>query len=282
MISCLHTIPLSDLLNKHAPIITKLETYAKNPWFNSFLQALKSSRRRLEQAYKESGDLGILKKLKTLTNRYHSQLPSSKKRYLSSLVHSNSSNPQNLWETVNNLLHRGNSSPLPDSIPHVSIADSFASFFTNKVSSLRLSLQTLLPTSTQYDSSPLDDKNDSTLPPAASFNLFEPATEAEITNLIHASQNKQCDLDPIPTSLLKECADLLVPTITKIINLSLSTGTFPIQFKDSVVRPLLKKHTSTRNSSQTTVQSPIYLSYPNFRNESSSPVSTAISPQTIS
>src|SRR6218665_3053498 len=177
----------------------------------------------------------------TLTNRYHSQLLSAKKRYLSSLVHSNSSNPRNLWKTVKNLLHRGNSSPLPDSIPHASIADSFASFFTNKVSSLRLSLQTLLPTSMQYDSSPLDDKNDSILPPAASFNLFEPATEAEITNLIHASQNKQCDLDPIPASLLKESADLLVPTITNIINLSLSTGTFPMQFKDSAVKPLLKK-----------------------------------------
>src|SRR6218665_1502622 len=63
-----------------------------------------------------------------------------------------------------------------------------------------------------------------TLPPAASFNLFEPAPEAEITTLIHASQNKQCDLDPIPTSLLKECADLLVPTITNI-----------------VVKPLLRK-----------------------------------------
>src|SRR6218665_1307808 len=49
---------------------------------------------------------------------------------------------------------------------------------------------------------------DSTLPPAAPFNLFEPATEAEISTLIYASQNKQCDIDPIPTSinLLKECA----------------------------------------------------------------------------
>src|SRR6218665_1452337 len=100
-----------------------------------------------------------------------------------------SSNPRNLWKTVNNLLHRGNSNPLPGSIPYASIADSFAYFFTNKVSSLRLSLQTLLPTSTQYDSSSSADKNDSISPPAASFNLFEPA-EAEITTLIHASQNK--------------------------------------------------------------------------------------------
>src|SRR6218665_247357 len=43
-----------------------------------------------------------------------------------------------------------------------------------------------------------------------------------------------------------------------------------------------KSHPWTRNSSQTTVQSRIYLSYPNCRNESSPPVSKAISPQTIS
>ena len=174
-----------------------------------------------------------------MTNRYHSQLLSAKKRYLSSLVHSNSSNPRNLWKTVNNLLHRGTSHPLPNSIPSASIADSFASFFTDKVSTLRLSLQTLLSksTSTQTDSS----YSDATLPPTISFNLFEPATEAEIITLIQASQNKQCDLDPIPTSLLKDCVALLAPTITKLINLSLSTGTFPTLFKDSVVKPLLKK-----------------------------------------
>ena len=62
-----------------------------------------------------------------------------------------------------------------------------------------------------------------------------------IRHTIEINSNKQCDLDPIPTSLLKECADLLVPTITNIINLSLSTNTFPMQFKESVVKPLLKK-----------------------------------------
>jgi len=85
---------LSDLLNKYAPIISKHKTHAKDPWFNLFFQALKSSRRRLERAYKRSVDLSILKKPKTLTNRYHSQLLSATKRYLSSLVHSNSSNPK--------------------------------------------------------------------------------------------------------------------------------------------------------------------------------------------
>jgi hypothetical protein len=35
----------------------------------------------------------------------------------------------------------------------------------------------------------------------------------------------------------------LVPTITKIVNLSLSTGTFPAGMKHAMVTPLLKKPT---------------------------------------
>src|SRR6218665_2326896 len=81
-----------------------------------------------------------------------------------------------------------------------------------------------------------------TLPPAASFNLFEPAPEAEITTLIHASQNKQCDLDPIPTSLLKECADLLVPTITNIV-------VKPLLRKPSLDKELLSNYRPISNPS---------------------------------
>src|SRR6218665_3383413 len=45
----------------------------------------------------------------------------------------------------------------------------------------------------------------------------------------------------IPTSLLKDFASPLDPVITKIINLSLSSGNFPMVFKHSLVTPLLKK-----------------------------------------
>jgi len=44
-------------------------------------------------------------------------------------------------------------------------------------------------------------------------------------------------LDPMPTSLLKQC----LPTLTNIINISLVSGTFPDQFKSCSIIPLLKK-----------------------------------------
>lgn len=56
-----------------------------------------------------------------------------------------------------------------------------------------------------------------------------------------AAPNKSCDLDPLPTWLLKACIDELVPIITRIINASLSSGSVPTPFKSAVIRPLLKK-----------------------------------------
>ena len=49
------------------------------------------------------------------------------------------------------------------------------------------------------------------------------------------------DLDAIPTSLVHNHTDDLVPLITTIVNASLSEGTVPSCFKVASVSPLLKK-----------------------------------------
>ena len=67
------------------------------------------------------------------------------------------------------------------------------------------------------------------------------ATEEEIKNIVLAAKNSTCELDSLPTSLLKNCVDPLLSSITKIMNLSLTTGTVPTHLKHAVVRPLLKK-----------------------------------------
>ena len=70
---------------------------------------------------------------------------------------------------------------------------------------------------------------------------FHPATIDEIRTLIKTSPSKSCPLDPIPTFLLKDCLEELLPAITTIINASLYTALVPISFKKAVVTPLLKK-----------------------------------------
>ena len=54
-------------------------------------------------------------------------------------------------------------------------------------------------------------------------------------------KSKCCELDALPTSLLKRMIDVCLPSITKIVNLSLETGQFTYQWKVAIVRLLLKK-----------------------------------------
>ena len=59
--------------------------------------------------------------------------------------------------------------------------------------------------------------------------------------IICSSPSKSCDLEPIPTWLLKLCLSELQPVISYIINLSLSTSTVPYELKLALITPLLKK-----------------------------------------
>ena len=45
----------------------------------------------------------------------------------------------------------------------------------------------------------------------------------------------------MPTWLLKQCGDDIIPAITQVINRSLSSGVVPSGFKKAHVPPLLKK-----------------------------------------
>ena len=71
---------------------------------------------------------------------------------------------------------------------------------------------------------------------------FSPCSTDEVDKVIRNSSKASCQLDPIPTNILRELPSL-IPIITHIINLSLSSGYFPSELKSAIVKPLLKKST---------------------------------------
>ena len=51
----------------------------------------------------------------------------------------------------------------------------------------------------------------------------------------------QSPIDPLPAVVLKGCFTVLLPTIARIVNLSLSTGVMPGALKVAILSPMLKK-----------------------------------------
>ena len=70
----------------------------------------------------------------------------------------------------------------------------------------------------------------------------------EVRHLVLWAPCKSSDLDPIPTSLMKDCIDILITPIASIINLSLTEGSFPSHFKSAHVSSLLKKPSLNKDS----------------------------------
>ena len=64
---------------------------------------------------------------------------------------------------------------------------------------------------------------------------------ADLEKIIITSPVKSCALDPIPTFLLREFLDELLPFIHIMCSKSISTGTLPSSQKKAIVTPRLKK-----------------------------------------
>ncbi len=70
---------------------------------------------------------------------------------------------------------------------------------------------------------------------------FAILSEADVRKLVMGSKSTSSDLDPIPTDLLKQCIDTILPVLTKMVNMSLQSGHFPEEWKLALVIPLIKK-----------------------------------------
>jgi len=101
-------------------------------------------------------------------------------------------------------------------------------YFKNKVDSVRASTAT----------TPLYDVLLKVTP-----TLFQwtAVTYDEVEKMIGSALNKTCQLDPVPTWLVKDVGQLLSTFIVLLFNKSLASGVFPSDFKHAVVRPLLKR-----------------------------------------
>ena len=72
-------------------------------------------------------------------------------------------------------------------------------------------------------------------------------SEEELFKILKSSSFKSCNLHPIPTSLVKECADMLITPITNIVNFPITEGSFNNGFKMVHVTYFQKKPSLDRN-----------------------------------
>ena len=102
---------------------------------------------------------------------------------------------------------------MPPARSNEELADEFTNFFLDKITKIREQFADKLI----YE------------PPASDtprLRKFSPMMEAEVNRVINGMHSKSCELDAMPTTLLKKLMNKCLPCITKIVNISLTQGIF--------------------------------------------------------
>ena len=73
------------------------------------------------------------------------------------------------------------------------------------------------------------------------FANFKMLSQEQVSERIKKAAKKSCPLDPMLTSVVLEGLDVLLPVITNMINLSFESGEFASDWKEALLKPLLKK-----------------------------------------
>ena len=141
-----------------------------------------------------------------------------------------------VYQVANGLLFGSAPCVLPTHNSVSDLVEQFATYFTDKIETIRNGLCHDLKDVVDHN-----HENGDKLQITAVLDSFEPSTDIEISKFIKKAASKSCALDAIPTWLLKLCLEELLPCITYIVNLSLSTSHVPATLKLALIVPLIKK-----------------------------------------
>ena len=232
-----YTSITKTLIDKHAPEKSKLITKHPNtPWYTEELRAEKHKRRKLERKWRSTRKAEDKEAYKEQCKAVNKLVDSTKTWYYSNKLTEVTGNQKQVYNIINRLLHRTNKQILPQRDSLSNLCDEFADFFADKIVKIREELERNLLNMNLANTNVSADTHNVTV-----FDTFKMVTEEEVEELVISTANKSCELDILPTWLLKDNLDAVLPILTSIINCSLSTSHVPADFKKALLKPLIKK-----------------------------------------
>ena len=226
-----------SILDKLAPVKTKtLKIKPMQPWMTENSTNEIQCRRRLERVWRADPDnikkLFEFKKQRNHTNRLMRRAESE---FLIQHFKVNAKNSKELFRTCNKLLGKKVDIPLPEHEDSAQLATEFNDFFISKIDKIMVGIDQKISAYTE----PFQEED--ITPPTCLFITFRKFTIKEVVSQVKQMATKSCELDPVPTWLLKEHLELFGTILTDIVNSSLVDDEVSSNLKSALVRPLLKK-----------------------------------------
>ena len=226
---------LKVVLDKHAPLITRsIKERPRVPWLNEEIKMAKRERRKAEKRWRRTKLDSDLAAFKVKRNATTALMNKARWEFYTNFIEEHSKDQKKLFAASNRLLNRGSVNCLPPTIDKAQFAEDIGKFFVQKIVNIRSRLN---------GHGAIGSHKPDTEDTESSFvhlTEFEMLTEQDVKSLMQHSSLKSCVLNPMPSTLVSRC-DVLLPVLTRLINMSLKSGQFPVAWKEALVLPLLKK-----------------------------------------
>ena len=117
-------------------------------------------------------------------------------------------NTKGLFRLIDKLGNNTKGNPLPNGPPEV-LAEEFATYFLEKIRTIQEKFINTKPFQPETKEVP-------------QFRFFVPLTSRQVYKTIMMMKSKSCELDTVPTYILKEILPACLESLTSIVNLSLT------------------------------------------------------------
>ena len=215
----------------------KLAYKNRKPWLTEGLRKSIKNKNKLYRLKMKSNSEEATTKYNVYRNKLHSILRTAEREHFDQLLCNYKNNLKKTWMVIKDLINKKKSSKASsrfyiDNICTTNkqtIADRFNSYFVN----IGPTLANKIP---EIKKSPLDNMG-----PRNSNSIFiAPVVENEVHSLILNLKSNSPGWDSVSATIIKSAERTILKPLTHVLNLSVTTGTFPSEMKIARVIPLLK------------------------------------------
>jgi hypothetical protein len=229
--------------NTHAPLILKTVKGKFCPWITPVIKQNLNQRDRILRKARKTGKENDWSTYKRLRNSCNNQIKCAKYKYNKNLLSENSENPKKFWKALKDIIP---TKPTSDSAvtstikseneqssDSISKADVFCKYFSTVAKSLKKLAMPLKDCTWNYIK-PLHRVTNEIF-------QFKYVSNVEVQKeLKKLKRNKSAGIDNLPPNLLRDSAEAISTHLTHLINMSLSKGIFPDEWKTAKIVPIHK------------------------------------------
>ena len=233
-----------EVVDTHAPKITKSVNVIQKPgWLDQAFKSARSERRKLYKIWNrykndESREPADRQRFESSRNEVHILSVEKRTLYYSKCIADSNNSQKERYKICNSLLDVQKCRSLPDCDDPDFLANEFNQYFIHKIDKIRSDMSTVNVSNVHVNK--LSYGMDGPTCARTTLSKFTPISQIDLKKIILSRKIKTSSEDFMPAVLLKSCLDEILPALTELVNISLTTGSIH-GLKDAVIIPLLKK-----------------------------------------